>query len=75
MGKMGEIAADLSALGEPQIIPFNAMRAYERERDHSRRMETYLAKALLLLSMECSRRELRGEDVSHIRAFVSEASR
>lgn len=74
MGKMSEIAADLNALDEPRIIPFNALAAYERERDHSRRMETYLAKALLLLTMECSRRELRGEDVSHIRSFVTEAS-
>lgn len=69
MGKMGEIAADMSA-----VMPFNPLAAYERERDHSRRMETYLSKALLLLSMECSRRELRGEDVAHIRAFVAEAS-
>jgi hypothetical protein len=32
-----------------------------------------LAKALGLLSMECDRRERRGEDVSHIRAFVRNA--
>ncbi len=69
MGKMSEIAADISTL-----VPFNALKAYERERDHSRRMETYLAKALLLLGMECGRRELRGEDVSHIRKFIGEAS-
>ncbi len=59
---------------ETAIKPFDAMKAYERERKHSRRMETYLAKALLLLGMECGRRELRGEDVSHIRKFIGEAS-
>ncbi len=69
MSKMSEIAADVSA-----FIPFDPLAAYERERDHSRRMETYLAKALLLLSMEASRRELRGEEVGHIRSFVREAS-
>ena len=57
------------------IEPFNAFAAYRRERDYSRKLEDKLSRALLLLSSECSRRELRGEDVAHIRAFVSEASK
>ena len=32
-----------------------------------------LAKALQLLSMECDRREHRGEDISHIRSFIRAA--
>ena len=56
------------------ILPFNALGAYEREREENRRIYSKLSKALTLLRMECSRRELRGEDVSHIRAFIAEAS-
>jgi len=57
------------------IEPFNAFAAYERERDWTRELETRLGKAMTLLRMECNRRELRGEDVAHIRAFIAEASK
>lgn len=54
--------------------PFDPLAAYDRERAHARRIEHLLSRSLMLLGMECSRRELRGEDVSHIRAFIAEAS-
>lgn len=57
-----------------EVQPFNPMAAYQREREHSRRIESTLSKALTLLGLECSRRELQGEDVGHIRAFIQEAS-
>lgn len=59
---------------QSRIQPFNSMAAYAREREHSRALETTLSRALTLLRIECGRRELRGEDVSHIRAFIAEAS-
>jgi hypothetical protein len=46
---------------------------YLREREHSRKLERLLSRATTLLDMECDRREARGEDVAHIRAFVKEA--
>lgn len=58
-----------------RVKPFNSFAAYQRERAHSRRMEQLLSKALMLLSMECQRRKLRGEDVEHIEAFITEASK
>lgn len=57
-----------------RLEPFNSFAAYKREREHSRLLEQRLSKALSLLSMECSRRQLRGEDVEHIRDFIKEAS-
>jgi hypothetical protein len=57
-----------------KIEPFDAYPAYERERAWARELETRLSKALALLRMECNRRELRGEDVAHIRAFITAAS-
>lgn len=57
---------------QTKIEPFNSLRAYHREREYSRRIEARLSKAITLLRMECSRRELRGEDVAHIRAFIAE---
>ena len=63
------------AIIEAEFHPgFNAYAAYERERDHSRRIERDLTRALQLLGMECDRREGRGEDVAHIRAFIERAS-
>ena len=56
-----------------KIEPFNAYAAYERERAHSRKIEMTLSKALMLLRLECDRRELRGEDVDHLRVFLREA--
>ena len=53
--------------------PFDAYAAYQREREWTRTLEQRLFKACSLLRMECDRRELRGEDVAHIRAFVREA--
>lgn len=58
----------------PEIVPFNSMKAFEREREYSLKLEKQLAKALMLLGMECDRRQMRGENVEHIRAFVREAS-
>lgn len=59
---------------EPAIKPFDSFGAYQRERAHCRNLERTLSKALALLQMECSRREGRGEDVAHIRAFIKEAA-
>lgn len=55
------------------IVPFNPFAAYERERAYSRKVEKMLARACDLLTLECDRREHRGEDVARIRAFVSRA--
>ncbi len=57
-----------------KIIPFDAYAAYQRERAHAGKIEATLSKALMLLRLECDRRELRGEDVAHIRAFLKEAA-
>ena len=53
---------------------FDAHAAYKAEREHARTIEALLANALILLGMECSRRENNGEDVAHIRAFIKKAS-
>lgn len=58
----------------PALAPFNAFASYEAERAHSRTLERTLSSALTLLRIECSRRELRGEDVGHIRQFIAGAS-
>ena len=58
---------------KPPDEAFNSYAAYQRERDYSARLETLLAKALDLLSMETGRRKLRGEDVAHLEAFVASA--
>lgn len=55
------------------IAPFNPMAAYQREREYSRKIEATLSNALTLLGVECGRREMRGEDVSHIRTFIKDA--
>lgn len=66
-----------TGLGHSAGIPiaFNALAAFNREREYSAGLERTLSKALTLLRMECSRREGRGEDVGHIRAFIVEASK
>lgn len=58
---------------KPPDVPFNALAAYERGRDENRRLYDLLNRSLMLLDMECDRRELRGENVKHIRAFIKEA--
>lgn len=58
---------------QTKVEPFNAYAAYQREREYSRKLEHTLDTALSLLSMECRRRELRGEDVSEIRSFIKRA--
>lgn len=54
--------------------PFDSFAAYQRERAENQRLYGLLSRSLMLLGTECSRRELRGEDVSHVRAFIKEAS-
>ena len=54
--------------------PFNAFAAYEREREENRRLYGMLFKAVTILRLDADRREARGEDVSHVRAFIKEAS-
>lgn len=51
----------------------NYYASYLQERAYSKRIESLLSRSLALLEIECGRRELRGEDVAHIRAFVKEA--
>jgi hypothetical protein len=46
---------------------------YLREREHCRTVEELLSRAVTLLDMETDRREASGEDVAHIRAFITEA--
>lgn len=55
------------------IIPFDSYAAYQREREYSRKVERQLSKALMFLEFSCDSREARGEDVSHLRAFIAEA--
>jgi hypothetical protein len=62
-----------SQSGISDFAPSSGHAAYERERTYSRKVERLLTKAVNLLDMECSRREGRGEDVAHIRAFIGEA--
>lgn len=50
---------------------FKAYPAYLREREENRRLYKKLSAALELLTLECHRRELRGEDVAHVRDFIS----
>lgn len=64
----------MTATAKIEPVPFNALAAYEREREWSRQLEDRLSRSLSLLRMECGRRELRGEDVAHIRAFIKDAS-
>ena len=59
---------------QTEIKPFNSYAAYQQEREYSRGQERLLLRAILLLRSECDRREGRGEDVNHIRAFIREAS-
>ena len=58
---------------QAKIVPFDPVAAYQRERAHARRIEGYLSRALILLSMECRRHELNGEDASVVRQFIKEA--
>jgi hypothetical protein len=56
------------------IRPFDAPAAYLRERQENQRLYGLLSRSLTLLRLECNRRELRGEDVNHVRDFIREAS-
>lgn len=56
-----------------KIVPANWYSQYEAERETNRKLYGLLDRSLILLETECSRRELRGEDVSHVRAFVANA--
>ncbi len=58
---------------QANIVPFDSYAAYQREREHARRIEQYLSRAIILLSMECGRHELHGEDASLVRQFIKEA--
>jgi len=46
---------------------------YLSERKDHKRTRQFLDRSLTLLELECGRRELRGEDVGHIRSFIREA--
>lgn len=61
------------ASAAPKIEPFDAYGAYQRERAYSAKLEGALVKALDLMTMENRRRKLRGEDVAHLEAFVSQS--
>jgi hypothetical protein len=51
----------------------SSYQLYLREREYSRTLERLLARSVALLDMETHRRELAGEDVTHLRAFIREA--
>ena len=55
------------------IVPANWYRQYEAEHEENRKLYSWLDRSLTLLEVECRRRELRGEDVAHVRAFVANA--
>ena len=55
------------------IEPFDSFAAYNREREHARKIEGLLSKALILLGSTATRLELRGEDMAHIRQFITDA--
>jgi len=63
----------MNAVRKIEVPVFNALAAYERERAENRRLHGLLDRALILLNMETTRRELAGDDVAHIRGFISEA--
>jgi len=63
--------AQTAFVGATPLVP-SYQQAYARERAHCRKMEKRLARAVLMLSIECDSREYHGEDVSHIRAFLKE---
>lgn len=52
---------------------FDANAAYNRERAYSKKLERLLSRAVALLDMETTRREIAGEDVAPLRAFIREA--
>lgn len=54
---------------------FKVYPAYLRSRDENRKLYGLLSKSLVMLEIECNRRQLRGEDVSHVRDFISRARR
>lgn len=55
------------------IKPFDSYKAYQREREYSRKLEDLLSRSLMILGMECDRREMNGEDCSGIRDFIRRA--
>jgi hypothetical protein len=55
------------------IVPFDSFAAYQREREHSRRMEALLTRSNTLLRMAC----INGgkvQDVEAVRAFLRECA-
>jgi len=49
---------------------FDAFAAYERERDHTRKVEGQLARACLLLRMACDAGKVA--DTATVRSFIQE---
>jgi hypothetical protein len=56
------------------IVPFDSYSAYQREREHSRRMEALLARSNTLLRMACVNGG-KVQDVEAVRAFLAECAR
>lgn len=55
------------------IEPPSFYGMFRQERDYTCKLEGLLDRSVSLLSMETDRRERAGEDVSHLRSFISEA--
>ena len=54
------------------VEPFNPMAAYEREREHGRKIEGQLTRACLLLRLACDRGQVVDRDA--VRAFLRECA-
>lgn len=54
---------------------FNALAAYERERDENRRLFDLLTRSTVLMRGMADRLERYGEDVTEKRAFMEHASK
>ena len=57
-----------------EIKAFNAVAAYEREREENRRVWGLLQRAIILHRMEAERRERNGEDATGLRRFIADAT-
>lgn len=51
----------------------NYFACWTRECEENRKLHSLLTRATLLLESEANRRERAGEDVTHLRAFITEA--
>lgn len=59
----------------PDVVPFNAYKAWEEECERRRLLTVKLRDALMLLEMEGARRDREGRDSLALTSFVRETRR